>query len=90
MAEGTLVCCADGSYRKKISPCVSGAGWVIKCSRTGKYIEGCFYEVANSANAYCAEQLGVDALHQLLAAFSVFYDRKDWKSKAGCDSLGTV
>ena len=26
MKNGTLVCCADGSYRKKISPFVSGAG----------------------------------------------------------------
>ena len=72
MAAGTLVCCADGSYRKKISPHVSGAGWVVQCSRSGECIEVCFYEVSDSASSYCAEQVGVDALHQLLAAFSVF------------------
>ena len=55
MADGTLVCCADGSYRKKVSPYVSGTGWVIQCSKSGKCIEGCFYEVSDSANAYRAD-----------------------------------
>ena len=90
MNKGTLVCCADGSYRKKISPWVSGAGWVVHCRKSGQSIEGSFYEVSDSANAYRAEQLGMDALHHLLAAFSVFYGIKEWRSKAGCDNLGTI
>ena len=76
MADGTLVCCADGSYRKKVSPYVSGVGWVIQYSKTNNYIECCFYKVSDSANVYRVEQLGVDALHHLLAAFSVLWQKR--------------
>ena len=38
MKNGSLVCCADGSCRKKISTFVSGAGWVIYCTKSGNKI----------------------------------------------------
>ena len=36
--------------------------------------EGEIFEVSKEANAYRAEQLGLCALHNLIAAFSVFYE----------------
>ena len=90
MKNGTLVRCADGSYRKKISPFVSSAGWVIHCTSSSNSIEGGVYEVSDSANAYRAKQLDIDAFHHLMAALSVFYGHKDWKSRGGCDSLGAI
>ena len=29
MKEGCLIWVADGSYKRKIAPCVSGVGWIF-------------------------------------------------------------
>ena len=74
MVNGTLVWCADGSYKRKKAPDVCGVGWVVECRATGKKLEGSFYEITESATAYRTEQLGLDAIHHLLCAISIFYD----------------
>ena len=33
MLAGTLVWCCDGSYKKKVAPTASGAGWVVYCKK---------------------------------------------------------
>ena len=90
MREGTLVWCADGSYKRKVDPDVCGVGWVVECSKTGRRLEGMFYEVSEDANAYRAEQLGICAIHHLMTALSIFYKVPRWKTRAGCDNEGTI
>ena len=51
---------------------------------------GCFYEILEDANAYRAEQLGLAAIHHLLAALSNFYELEGWRTKAGCDNEGAI
>ena len=90
MVNGTLVWCADGSYKRKVAPDVSGAGWIVECTKCGKRMEGSFYEESDSANAYRAEQLGTCAIHHLLTALSLFYCIDKWDTKTWCDNYGTV
>ena len=42
MTKGTLVWCADGSYKRKTAPDVCGVGWVVECRETGKDLRGPF------------------------------------------------
>ena len=60
MKNNSLVWCADGSYKRKVAPFVSGAGWMVYCTKSKKSMEGQFFEYSDSANAYRAEQLGLD------------------------------
>ena len=90
MREGTLVWCADGSYKRKTAPDVCGVGWVVECTKTGKKLEGFFFEISDDANAYRAEQLGMCAIHHLITAISLFYKILKWKTRAGCDNEGTI
>ena len=60
MKNNYLVWCADGSYKRKVAPFVSGAGWMVYCTKSKKSMEGQFFEYSDSANAYRAEQLGLD------------------------------
>ena len=53
-------------------------------------MEGRFYEISDGANAYRAEQLGLDAIHHLLSALSVFYDVEKWDTNTGCDNEGAI
>ena len=57
---------------------------------SGGRLEGCFYEISEDANAYRAEQLGLAAIHHLLAALSKFYELEGWRTKAGCDNEGAI
>ena len=90
MREGCLLWIADGSYKRKIAPHVSGVGWIIYCTRTQQEMKGRFFEVCKEANAYRAEQLGLCALHNLIAAFSVFYKIDKWNTRVGCDNYGAI
>ena len=36
MKEGTLLWCAYGSYKQKAAPFVSGTGWRVFCTKSGK------------------------------------------------------
>ena len=86
MVNGTLVWCADGSYKRKAASDVCGAGWVAECRATGNRLEGSFYEITEDATAYRAEQLGLNAIHHLLCAISIFYAVDEWDTKTGCDN----
>ena len=90
MINGTLLWCADSSYKRKIAPLVSGVGWIVQCIALGRSMEGHFYKESESANAYPAEQLGFCAIYHLIAALLLFYNIKSWKSRVGCDNYGTI
>ena len=53
-------------------------------------MKGRFWEKSNSANSYRAEQLGVCAIHHLIAALTSFYKIKNCSTKIWCDNLSTV
>ena len=59
--------------KEKTAPNICGVGWVVECTKTGKRLEGMFYEVTEDANGYRTEQLGICAIHHLMTAFSLFY-----------------
>ena len=63
---------------------------MVECRESGERLEGSFYEISDGANAYRAEQLGLDALHHLLSALSVFYDVEKWDTNTGCDNEGAI
>ena len=50
-------------------------------------MEGVFYEVSDDAKAYHMKQLGLDAIHHLLTALSIFYSIDHW---VGYDNEGAV
>ena len=53
----------DGSYNRELAPSVSGAGWVLYCTHCGKKLFGSFAEFSPKAGSYCAELLGLLAIH---------------------------
>ena len=90
MLAGTLAWCCDGSYKKKVAPTASGAGWVLYCRKTGNLIEGYFYEISDDAGSYRGEQLGMCAVHHLIAAVSRFFSIRKWRTRVCCDNEGTI
>ena len=51
MERGTLTWVADGSYDRKRAPRISGAGWVVHCSATGKILRSFFYQKSTAASS---------------------------------------
>ena len=49
-----------------------------------------FWEKSNSANSYRAEQLGVCAIHHLVAALTSFYKVESYTTKIWRDNMGAV
>jgi hypothetical protein len=90
MKEGCLIWVADGSYKRKIALCVSGVGWIVYCTKTQREMKGRCFEESKEANAYKAEKLRLCALHNLIAAFSMFYGIETWNTKVGCDNFGAI
>ena len=84
--NGMLIWVADGSYDRKRAPHVSGAGWVVYCTKTQRLLRGYFYELSDSASSYRGEQLGILALLHLALASEEFYEIKDWYGKLCCDN----
>ena len=82
--------CCDGSYKKKVAPTASGAGWLVYCTSTGNILKGCFYEISDDASSYRGEQLGMCSVHHLISAFSIFFAIYTWRTKVCCDNMGTV
>ena len=68
ITNSTAVWVTDGSYNKEVAPLISGAGWILFCTRTKQRMYGSFYEVSPKAGPYRAELLGLLAVHILVAA----------------------
>ncbi len=73
MTSGSLIWVTDGSYDRKRAPVISGVGWIILCTHTGKRLVGSFWEKSSSASSYRAELLGLCSLHLLALALSEFF-----------------
>ena len=78
MKSGSLIWVTDGSYDRKRAPVISGVGWIIFCTYTGKRLVGSFWEKSSAASSYRAELLGLCSLHLLALALSEFFLIKKW------------
>ena len=68
MQEGTTIWVTDGSYNKKVAPDVSGAGWLVYCTKRDKKLFGSFYKRSPQAGLYRGELLGLLAVHTVILA----------------------
>ena len=55
MKSDLLIWVTDGSYDRKRAPTISGAGWLVHCTRTQKTLKGSFFEVSLRASSYRGE-----------------------------------
>ena len=90
VANGTAIWVTDGSYNREVAPHVSGAGWLVYCTRCGKKLFGYFSERSPHAGSYRAELLGLLAIHIFLAALEQFYDLPWSAGKICCDNQGAL
>jgi hypothetical protein len=90
IAVGSAVWVTDGSYNREKAPTVSGAGWVLHCTRSGHRLRGSFYEVSPFASSYRAELLGLLAVHTLATAFASYFNLGTPSSEICCDSRGAL
>ncbi len=87
MNTNSLLWVTDGSYDRKCTPVISGAGWIIFCQTTGKRLVISFWEKSPLAISYRAKLLGLCSLHLFALALSKFYKVSDWKATLCCDNL---
>ena len=90
LAAGTLVCVTDGSYDRRKAKDLSGAGYVIYCTASGKKITGSLVERSEDASSYRGELLGMLAIHLLLHAVKTFYHSSGDGTKIYCDNKGAI
>ncbi len=86
MTHNLLIWVTDGSYDRKKAQDLSDVGWIIFCTRTGLRLMGTFWEKSTGANSYCAEMLGLCALHLLAQAVAEFYKVDKWAAILCCDN----
>ena len=90
MKNYSLIWVTDGSYDRIRAPTVSGAGWVIYCTKSKRMLKAYFHEVSKGANSYRAEQLGLCAIHNFMSALEEFYQVGTWHSKICCDNQSAL
>ena len=73
MKNMSLSWVTDGLYDRKRAEEISGVGWVIFCTKTGKRITGWCWERLGSADLYQVEMLGLCALHLFARAILEYY-----------------
>jgi hypothetical protein len=90
LLNGTLILSTDGLYHRNKAPQVSGAGWILACCRTGRMLQGSFYERSIDASAYWGELLGLVVLHTLLHRIVAYYKICSASGKIVCDSKSAL
>ena len=90
MKNRTLIWVTDGSYDKLRANDLSGVGWVLLCTRTGKRLTGWCWERSITADSYRAEMLGLCSLHLLARALSEYYKITKWEITISCDNKGAL
>ena len=73
ITNSTAVWVTDGSYNKEVAPLISGAGWILFCTRTKQQMYGSFYKASPKAGSYRAELLGLLAIYVLVAAIEQYF-----------------
>ena len=88
--RGSLFCCTDGSYMKKMAPEICGAAWVFYCAESRQWLKGEFTEHSKWANSYRGEQLGMLAIHLILLTLEEHYGVTLSNANIFCDNKGTI
>ena len=90
MKNNTATWVTDGSYDQKRAPTVSGAGWLVFCTKTGRRFAGSFYEISPSASSYRGEMLGLCSIHLFALALEMFYNITGCRNKLCCGISGAL
>ena len=90
LTEGSIVMVTDGSYNKALAHNISGAGWMVTCTKQQKMIGGWFYEQSSKAGSYCGELLGSVAIHLLASFVTEYYQGLACEGKVFCDNKGAL
>jgi hypothetical protein len=90
LRSGTAIFSTDGSFWPKADKQVSGAGWVIVCTKTRRTLEGSFYEKANLASSYRGEFLGLVAIDTLILATATYYNLSRLTGTICCNSKSAL
>lgn len=90
MIRGSLYCVTDGSYNASLATDICGAAWIFYCSETSNCLQGEFAEQSESADSYRGEQLGMLAIHLVLATMEEHYGEIPTASQIYCDNKGTI
>ena len=90
LTNGTAIWVTDGSYIKEVAPDISGAGWILHCTRTTYRLYGSFVEKSPYAGSYRGELLGLLAIHTLARAIEIFYKVTIASGKICCDNQGAL
>ena len=90
LRQGTGIMVTDGSYARETHPDISGAGWILFCTKTGHKISGSFWEKSPHAGSYRAERLGTLACHTFASALEEYYGIKGKGLKICCDNKGAL
>jgi len=80
----------DGSYKKKIMPALSGAGWVVYCMAYNNKRCGNFFSPSTIAGFYLAELLGLLVIHAPVAAITELYKAEVVTTRICCDNQGAL
>lgn len=80
----------DGSFNKSLAPDISGAGWIVACTRQHKLAGGWFYEQSSKAGSYRGELLGSVAMHLLASFATEYYAGSACKGNVCCDDKGAL
>ena len=88
--NNTAVWVTDGSYDKKRAPNISGAGWLVHCTATGRQLKCNFFEVSPAASSFRAEMLGLCSIHIFILAIQKFYSIQEGHNQIFCDSIGAL
>ena len=76
--------------KRKLPPLPQELDGLCTAKKTGNMREGYVFEISEDAGSYRGEQLGMCAVHHLIAAFSLFFFISEWKTKVICDNEGTI
>jgi len=90
LTNGTAIWVTDGSFIKEIAPDISGAGWILYCTRTGHRLYGSFVEKSPYAGSYRGELLGLLAIHTVIRAVELFFKITVASGKVCCDNQGAL
>ena len=90
MKNKTFNWVTDRSYDRTKAPDLSGVGWIIFRTKTGKRLACWCWEISQMADSYRAEMLGLCAIHLFARAISEYYKINNWEITMNCDNLGAL
>ena len=73
LEDGTGTWVTNGSFMPDTANDVSGADWLLHCSKTGHKLAGSFHEESESDGPYKGGRLGLLAIHLVIVAIVEFY-----------------